>query len=61
MNKKEVEKRMGPRYRCLNCGIIWRNREIMVVCPICRSKGVKIKEGVDIKEVVKNINGGGKD
>jgi len=55
MNKKEAEKKMGPRYRCLNCGRSWRSREIMVICPVCRSKGVKIKDEVDTKEVVKKL------
>jgi len=32
----------------------------MVICPVCRSKPIRIKEGVDIKEVVKNIKGGEK-
>ena len=58
--KKEAKKKMGPKYRCLNCGRIWRSGEIMVICPVCRSKPIKIKDGVDIKEVVKNIKGGGK-
>ena len=29
----------------------------MVICPICRSKPIKIRDGVDIKKVVKNIKG----
>jgi len=29
----------------------------MVVCPVCRSKPIKIKEGVDIREVVEKIKG----
>ena len=32
----------------------------MVICPVCRSKPIKIKDGVDIKEVLKNIKGGKK-
>jgi len=46
---------MYPKYKCLNCGRIWHSGEIMVICPICRSKPIKIKDGVDIKEVVKKI------
>ena len=46
---------MDPRYKCLNCGRIWRSGEIMVVCPICRSKPIKIKNGVDIREVEDQI------
>ncbi|MBA7534002.1 Dihydrolipoyl dehydrogenase [subsurface metagenome] len=49
---------MDPRYKCLNCGRIWRSGEIMVVCPVCRSKPIKIKDGVDIREVVEKIKGG---
>ncbi len=32
----------------------------MVICPVCRSKPVRIKGGVDIKEVVKKLKGGEK-
>ena len=49
---------MEPRYKCLNCGRIWRSGEIMVVCPICRSKPIKIKDGVDIREVVEKLKNG---
>jgi len=49
---------MDPKYVCLNCGRIWRSGEIMVICPICRSKPIKIKEGVDIKEVVEKLKNG---
>ncbi len=51
---REMTKR-GPRYKCLNCGRIWRSGEIIVVCPVCRSKPIKIKDGIDIKEVVEEI------
>ena len=30
----------------------------MVICPVCRSKPIKIKEGVDIREVVKKLKDG---
>lgn len=53
----QIEKKMGPKYRCLNCGRIWRDKEIMIICPICRSKPIKIKDGIDIGEVVKKIKG----
>lgn len=56
--KKEVKRKMYPKYKCLNCGRIWRDKGIMVICPICRSKPIKIKDGVDIKEVVKKLKGG---
>ena len=46
---------MYPKYKCLNCGRIWHSGEIMVICPICRSKPIKIKDGVDIREVVEKI------
>jgi len=48
---------MNPIYKCLNCGRLWRSGEIMVVCPVCRSKPIKIKDGVDIEEVVEKIKG----
>ncbi len=58
MNKKEAEKRMYPKYKCLSCGNIWWSREILIICPVCRGKGVKIKDGIDIKEVVKKLKDG---
>lgn len=48
---------MYPKYRCLNCGKIWRSGDIVVVCPVCKSKPIKIKEGVDIKGVVEKLKG----
>ena len=49
---------MYPKYKCLGCGRIWHSREILVVCPVCRSKGIKIKEGVDIREVAEKLKSG---
>jgi predicted Zn-ribbon and HTH transcriptional regulator len=49
---------MDPKYKCLNCGRIWRSGEIMVICPVCRSKGIKIRDGVDIREVVEKLKSG---
>ena len=46
---------MYPKYKCLGCGNIWYSKAILIVCPICRSKGIKIKEGINSKEVVKEI------
>ena len=46
---------MDSIYKCLNCGRIWRSGEIMVVCPVCGSKPIRIKEGVDIREVEDQI------
>jgi Zn finger protein HypA/HybF involved in hydrogenase expression len=46
---------MYPKYKCSNCGRIWRSGEIMVVCPICRCKPIKIKDRVYIREVVDKI------
>ena len=46
---------MYSKYRCLNCGRIWRSGDIIVVCPICRSKPIKIKDGVDTKEVIDRL------
>ncbi len=50
---------MFPKYRCLNCGRTWRSEDILVVCPICRSKPIKIKEGVNVEEIAKRLKGGG--
>ena len=50
---------MCQKYTCLNCGKIWRSGEIMVICPICRRKPIKIKDGVDIREVMKKLKSGG--
>jgi len=49
---------MYPRYKCFGCGNVWHSGEIMVICPICRGKGVKIKEGVDTKEVTEKLKDG---
>jgi len=49
---------MCQKYACLNCGKIWRSAEIIVICPICRRKPIKIKDGVDIREVIKKLKGG---
>ncbi len=46
---------MYPKYKCLGCGNVWRSGEILIICPICRSKGIKVKEGLDTKKVVKEI------
>ena len=42
---------MYPKYRCFGCGNIWHSGEIMAVCPICRGKGVKVKEGVKAEDL----------
>ena len=42
---------MFAKYVCLGCGITWRSGRLMVICPVCRSKAVKVKNGVDAKEV----------
>ena len=46
---------MFPKYICLNCGRVWRDRELLVICPVCRSKAVKVKDGVDTKEVIDRL------
>ncbi|MBA7573693.1 hypothetical protein ES708_15491 [subsurface metagenome] len=48
---------MYPRYKCLVCGWCRRRRKIIVVCPICGSKPVKMKDGVDVKKIIKIIKG----
>ncbi len=42
---------MFTKYLCLGCGITWRSNKILVICPVCKSKAVKVKNGVDTKEV----------
>ena len=42
---------MFAKYLCLGCGITWRSNKILVICPVCKSKAVKVKNGVDTKEV----------
>lgn len=49
--KKEPKIKMNPKYKCLNCGRIWRSGEVMVVCPICRSKPIKIDDVINIRKV----------
>ncbi|MBA7553890.1 hypothetical protein ES705_46494 [subsurface metagenome] len=46
---------MFAKYICLRCGRIWRSGEILVICPICKSKPIKIKEGVNVGEVAKEL------
>ena len=42
---------MFAKYICIGCGITWRSKEIVIICPVCRSKAIKVKEGVDTKGV----------
>jgi len=51
-------KKIYPKYKCFGCGNIWHSGEILVICPVCRGKGVKIKEGINVNEVVKKLKGG---
>jgi hypothetical protein len=48
---------MYPRYKCPVCWSIWRKREPLPVCPICREKLIKLDDGVDIKKIMKIIKG----
>ena len=57
-NKKGVERKMYPKYKCFGCGNIWHSGEILAICPVCRGKGVKIKDGSDVKKVAKKLKGG---
>jgi len=50
---------MFAKYVCLGCGICWRSRDIIVICPVCRSKAVLIKnikvgEEIDRGRIQKN-------
>ncbi|MBA7586228.1 hypothetical protein ES708_28224 [subsurface metagenome] len=46
---------MFAKYLCLGCGITWRSNKLLVICPVCRSKAVKVKDGVDTKEVIDRL------
>ena len=37
---------MYLKYKCFGCGKIWRSNKLMAICPVCRGKGVEIKEGI---------------
>ncbi|MBA7592698.1 hypothetical protein ES708_34891 [subsurface metagenome] len=41
---------MFPKYKCFGCGEIFRCGEISAVCPICRGKGVRIREDLEASE-----------
>ena len=42
---------MYPKYKCFGCGRVWRSGEILAICPVCRGKGVKIKEEIKAKDI----------
>jgi len=46
---KEVE--MFAKYICVGCGITWRSKEILVICPVCRSKTFLIKN-IKVGEII---------
>lgn len=46
---------MYSKYRCLNCGRIWRSGETLVICPVCGSKPIKIKDGANVEEIAKEL------
>lgn len=46
---------MFAKYVCLGCGLVWWSGEILVRCPVCRSKAIKTKEEVDVKEVIDRL------
>jgi len=52
---------MDSIYKCLNCGRIWRSGEIMVVCPVCTSKSIRVKRGVYVGEVEARLSAKRKD
>ena len=41
---------MYPKYKCFGCGEIFRCREVSAVCPVCKNKGMKIKEDSKFSE-----------
>ncbi|MBA7584525.1 hypothetical protein ES708_26480 [subsurface metagenome] len=42
---------MYPKYKCFGCGEIWRSGEIMAICPVCRGKGVRVREEVKAGDI----------
>lgn len=42
---------MYPKYKCFGCGRVWRSGEIMAICPVCRGKGVRVKEGIKAEDI----------
>ena len=41
---------MYPKYKCFGCGEIFRSKEVSAVCPICKGRGVKIREVSEVSE-----------
>ena len=41
---------MYSKYKCFGCGEIFRSCLIFAICPICRGKGVRIREDLEVSE-----------
>ncbi|MBA7575376.1 hypothetical protein ES695_00195 [Candidatus Atribacteria bacterium 1244-E10-H5-B2] len=39
------------KYKCFGCGKAWCSNEILAICPVCRGKGVKVKEGIKAEDI----------
>lgn len=39
------------KYKCFGCGKVWCSNEILAICPVCRGKGVKVKEGIKAEDI----------
>ncbi len=44
---------MYPKYKCFGCGGVFSSKEVPAICPVCRGKGVKIKEVSEVSKVSK--------
>jgi len=41
LSRRRMEKL--EKYKCQGCGRIWTSSDVVVVCPVCRSKGIKLE------------------
>ncbi|MBA7549706.1 hypothetical protein ES705_42199 [subsurface metagenome] len=41
---------MYSKYKCFGCGGSFNSEEIPAICPVCKGKGVKIKEDSKVSE-----------
>jgi len=42
--------KMYPKYKCFGCGGFFSSEEIPAICPVCRGRGIKIKEVSKVSE-----------
>lgn len=41
---------MYTKFKCFSCGGTFKSREVLAMCPICKGKGVKIREEAEDSE-----------